>query len=489
MSSLPAVSLSQDLQTSVTGINLKWAYTALSTIKEISLIYFKNSSDADIVSVDIASGLVRCNLPPSGFVSGQSYSFQMQVVDISSTMVFSNTLVLTAPWTLAPPVISSVTGLDEALLIQLSASANVMSSSDTTIEFVLKREDNVAFWLIKPYTSSGQYTLSASDDARLTNNVSYRVACMFQPSASNTRYTAPSALSNSITATPSNTPNAPQSVTCVSSGVATRDLLVSWVRPNDFSEWSSGSYSIVLRLENSLGDVVSVTLSNMDITSHAWTNVGAGLSYQASVQYINQFGAGPIVASTGFVTPTSQPDAPVLVSVQDGDQEAMLTWSAPSYFGQSAITGYKLYKDGSLIGTVSASTFSLPVTGLYNGFTYSFYVVAVNAIGSSVASGTLSAKPYGQMSIVSVVASAKTLTATINPNGRPVDRVLFIALDGNPNDAVDGEFVAEFTQQQISQVDTQNITVIKTFSQFSSDVSFYCAIAHNAVNSAFLKSP
>ena len=93
------------------------------------------------------------------------------------------------------------------------------------------------------------------------------------------------------------------------------------------------------------------------------------------------------------------------------------------------------------------------------------------------------------MSIVSVVASGKTLTATINPNGRAVDRVMFIAFDGNPNDTVDGEFIVEFTQQQITQSATSNITVVKTFSQFSDDITFYCVIAHNPVGSAFLTSP
>jgi hypothetical protein len=79
-----------------------------------------------------------------------------------------------------------------------------------------------------------------------------------------------------------------------------------------------------------------------------------------------------------------------------------------------------------------------------------------------------------------VVVSGKTLTAT---------NAMFIALDGSPNDLVDGEFIAEFIQQQITPSATQNITVVKTFSQFTSDVTFYCAIAHNSVGSAFLKSP
>lgn len=483
--------LTQDLASSLSGVNLKWALTGLSTIKELSLIYFKNSADADIVSMDIPSGLVRSNVPASSFVSGQAYSFQLQVVDVSDTMVFSNTLVLTAPWSLVPPVISSVSGRDQALRIQLAATANVLSGSDTTVEFVLKREDNVVFWIIKPYTSSGLYVLTSLDDARLTNNVSYRAACMFQPNATNTRYSAPSAMSSSVTATPSNIPNAPQNVTSASTGVATRDITVSWVRPSDFSEWFAGGYSIVLGIQSSLGgNKIEVSLDNMDVTQHVWTSVGAGASYLVYVQYVNQFGAGPSVESSSYyVTPTSKPNAPVMISASDGDNQSIIQWSAPSYDGQTPIIGYDIYKDGSLYASVGASTFAYTVTGLQNGFTYAFHVDAVNSVGVSASSNSLSAVPYGQMSIVSVVASAKTLTATINPNGRAVDRVMFIALDGNPNDAVDGEFVAELTQHQINPSATQNITVVKTFSQFSSDITFYCAIAHSPVNSAFLKSP
>jgi hypothetical protein len=263
MSTPPSATLTQDLASSLSGVNLKWALAGLATIKELSLIYFKNSSDADIVSMDIASGLVKSNLSPSNFVSGQAYSFQLQVVDTNDIMVFSNTLVLTAPWSLVAPVISSVTGSDLSLRIQLAATANVLSSTDTTIEFVLKREDNVVFWIIKPYTGTGLYVLSNADDTRLTNNVSYRAACMFQPSATNTRYSSPSPMSSSVTATPSNIPNAPQSVTSSTAGTSTLDVLVNWTRPSDFAEWSAGGYSIILGLQSSLGgSKVEVTLYN-----------------------------------------------------------------------------------------------------------------------------------------------------------------------------------------------------------------------------------
>ena len=91
------------------------------------------------------------------------------------------------------------------------------------------------------------------------------------------------------------------------------------------------------------------------------------------------------------------------------------------------------------------------------------------------------------MSIVSAVASGKTLTVTISPNGRPIESVVLVALDTDPNNIADSDFVV-IPQQQISQVATADIQVIKIFSTFSSGIDFYCAIAHNASGSAFLKS-
>ena len=107
----PSVVLSQDLASALAGINLKWVNTGLSTIREVSLVYFQNVPNADIGCKDIASGLLKCNLP-SGFISGQMYSFQLQIVDVTGVMVFSNTLVVTSAWMLVPPIIDSFSGGD-----------------------------------------------------------------------------------------------------------------------------------------------------------------------------------------------------------------------------------------------------------------------------------------------------------------------------------------------------------------------------------------
>lgn len=280
MSSPPtpaSVVLAQDLNSSLAGINLKWVIAGLSTIKEVSLVYFQNSANADIVCKDIASGLIKCNLP-TGFTSGQLYSFQLQIVDIANTMVFSNTLVITAPWMLDPPVIGSFSGGDSSLSIQLQPTANVLSAVDSTVEFVLKRDDNVMFWIIKPYASSGLYVLSSSDSSSLVNNVGYRVACMYQPADANARYIAPSVMSYSISAVPSNVPNVPGSATLSSMGGPKLVLYMSWTPPSDFAEWSD-SYSMILTLESSTGVVIAQPQTPLQgATSCAWSETTGSVS-------------------------------------------------------------------------------------------------------------------------------------------------------------------------------------------------------------------
>jgi hypothetical protein len=222
MSSLtPSVTLVQDTANSLDGINLKWSYVAVGAVQEISLIYFKNASDADIICKDIASGCLKCNLN-SGFESGQTYSFQLQVTDVTGLTAYSTTLPIIAPYFLQAPVISGIVGGDASLKVQLAPSANMLGVGDT-VEFVLKRADNVLFWIIKPFASGGSYKLSSSDNGLLANNTTYRVACMYQPSSSNSRYLSPSAMSASMSATPSNTPNGVAPVTS-SVGTTTLDL-------------------------------------------------------------------------------------------------------------------------------------------------------------------------------------------------------------------------------------------------------------------------
>ena len=111
-------------------------------------------------------------------------------------------------------------------------------------------------------------------------------------------------------------------------------------------------------------------------------------------------------------------------------------------------------------------------------------VNATNSIGTSVASNAISAILFGQMSIVSVVASGKALTTTLALNGKPIKGVIYLALDTAPNSGSDsGDFFQEITQLQINQAITGTVSVSHTLSGFTTDMAKYAVVAHSDFNS------
>jgi hypothetical protein len=108
----------------------------------------------------------------------------------------------------------------------------------------------------------------------------------------------------------------------------------------------------------------------------------------------------------------SVPNAPTSLSSTAGNGEVTIAFTAGSN-GNSAITNYKYSTNGTTYTALSPADTTSPVTisGLTNGTSYTIYLKAVNAIGDSVASSSVSSTPVAPVEEPSCNAACQAAEA------------------------------------------------------------------------------
>lgn len=132
---------------------------------------------------------------------------------------------------------------------------------------------------------------------------------------------------------------------------------------------------------------------------------------------LGSFNGASLLAALAPVAVTAPPAAPTGLTASAGNGSVTLTWSA-----SSGAASYNVYR-----GTISGGENAAPVasgitgvtytdTGLTNGTTYFYYVVAVNSLGTSPPSNEASATPAAPILAFTSGpnASASKFTATIS---------------------------------------------------------------------------
>jgi hypothetical protein len=167
------------------------------------------------------------------------------------------------------------------------------------------------------------------------------------------------------------------------------------------------------------------------------------------------FGISPFPLPTA--PSATVPDSPTSVSAVAGDTDATVSFTAPVNNGGSDITGYTVTSDPDGI-TASGSSSPIIVTGLTNGTSYTFTVVATNSIGNSASSDPSSAvTPFA-------TPSAPTITGITGGN-----RELSVAFTaGSPGSSAITNYKYStnngITFIAFSPVDTTSPLVITTLS-------------------------
>lgn len=151
------------------------------------------------------------------------------------------------------------------------------------------------------------------------------------------------------------------------------------------------------------------------------------------------------------------PDPPTTLSATPGNGQVAVSWAAPANDGGAPIDGYVVtpVANGVSGSPISVSTTQTVVTGLVNGTSYTFSVLAHNSVGNSSAAVVGPVTPFGLPGMVGGVSvSYGDGTVTLNwpapnANGSAVSRYLVTASrPGAPDvtqEALNGTLNSTFT--------------------------------------------
>ncbi|MBO9598805.1 MAG: fibronectin type III domain-containing protein, partial [Cohnella sp.] len=195
-------------------------------------------------------------------------------------------------------------------------------------------------------------------------------------------------------------------------------------------------YTITLHPYSGGTDIVE----NVTGTLYFRAELTNGVTYGVTVTATNGAGTSAPSSERTFV-PSSTPGAPTITGVTVGNRTAAVSFDPPSYDGFSPITEYYVYaKQGGVTkrgGTGTASP--ITVTGLTNGETYSFTVVAKNIRGESAESSALTGTPATKPGApADVTATGGILRATVSftppasNGGSPITGYRITSIPANP---------------------------------------------------------
>ena len=221
----------------------------------------------------------------------------------------------------------------------------------------------------------------------------------------------------------------PQPPTGVTAAAGDTRATVTWVAPLDDGGNPLLSFTATSSPDGRTCTAVAPALS---CTVPGLTN---GTAYTFTVTAANITGDGAASTASNTVTPFGVPLTPAAPTAIAGDQSATVSWTAPGANGRP-ITGYVVTATpGGRLCSVDVTLVPTPgltcvVTGLVNGTSYTFTVVATNLAGDSAAS------PASSPVVPSVVPDAPTAvtatsgdrtatvtwTAPASDGGRPITR-------------------------------------------------------------------
>ena len=374
--SVPTIPLSLSATGGNGGTSLAWAAPFSNGGASISRyhIYWSESATGPWTMIDtLSSGTVYGQ---SGLTNGHTYYYQVAAVNAAGEGPRTAT-VFAIPRTVpsSPLVSSAVGGTGNVTLVWTAPTSD--GGSPLTKYSVYRG------------TSSGSESLLVDAGSALRfvdKTVLAGTTYYYRITASNAQ--GESLRSNEVSATTFGLPTAPNSLT---GSASDSSISLQWTVPSSDGGSGISSYRVYY------GTASGTYSGNQTVSSPTFvhTSLTNGVRYYYAVSAVTAVGEGPLSAEFSAV-PMTNPTAPQSLLAVPGVKQITLSWMPPLQNGGSNVTGYKLYRGASAIGQSLIATLGPQLlftdTGLLDGTTYHYSVVAINSKGESLPSSDASAR-------------------------------------------------------------------------------------------------
>ena len=446
--SVPSLPLSVAGSGGNTQVALVWTTPASNGGRSITDYLVRYSSDSGSSWTMFSDGVsTATSVTVTGLTNGTAYIFQVAAVNSVGTGSYSVSSSEVTPFSVPgqPTSLSGTAGINQ---VSLSWSAPTSNGGSAITDYVIEYSTNSgSTWVtfVDAVSSTTSSTVTS-----LTNGTGY----IFRVTAKNIAGNGTASLTTSAIV-PRTMPSAAQSVAGTSGNA---QVALTWSAPVSTGGAAVTDYEIQYSSDGTNWTTFSDSVSTT--TSVTVTGLTNGTAYTFRVAAINGAGTGSYSTASSSITPFTTPGTPTSVTPTRGNGQVSLSWTAPISNGGSAIIQYRVQfaAEGgddystwsSAVSTLSTST-SYVVTGLTNGTSYKFRVVASNAAGNGSYSSASSA--------VTPFTTSGAPTSIVTTNG-----VSQVALSWTAPASTGGDSITDYVIQHSSNSGS-------TWTTFSDSVS------------------
>jgi hypothetical protein len=397
-----------------TTLNYEVQYRATGASEWISII--------DAISSLGNSFPISLTLSDLALTNGYIYEFKIRYINEFGIGVFTSVVSgMSYQLASAPVITDAIPGNAEIVVLwspPSSLGGGVLSKYEVRLDGALSATVNAG----SPTTA----TISS-----LTNGTSYNISIQAFTDVDGAEYGGAIASQDGLI--PFTVPDVPANFQAFATdgGVS-----LSWDKPadngRDISQYQVRKY-VVDHLDQNINAEIFIASQ----ASYIASGLENGTKYRFQVRARNEAGYGSYT-SLVEATPFTAPTVPLNFAVVAEDQQAVLSWEAPTDNGGSALTAYVVSYIDELGNTdtqeIPANLLTYTYSSLTNGRSYSFNVQSKTALGLSPPSPVQGAIPFSNPVILSVsVIGDDTLRASIQLYGRKLLKLHGLALDADPS--------------------------------------------------------